>query len=355
MARADRFLNACFKRPVDCTPVWIMRQAGRYLPEYRAVRAKVGFLELCKTPELAAQVTLQPVDLLGVDAAILFSDILVVCEAMGTELILEDKGPEFPQPIRTAADVDKLHVPDPERELRYVLDAIRLIRKELAGRVPLIGFCGAPWTLAAYMIEGKTSRSFEKAKALLLSDEALAHRLLEKITDSLSLYLNAQLAAGAQAIQIFDSWAGALGPEDYARLGAPYVQRLISSLKRDQGQPVIVFGVETSELLGQLERTGADVVGVDWRVPLDQARQRVGPRPALQGNLDPASLFLPPPILEARVRRVLEQARAAGPGHIFNLGHGILPGTPVESAKAVVDLVHSLTGSGQALSLQDAS
>ena len=343
MSRADRFLRACHKQPVDCTPVWIMRQAGRYLPEYRAVRAKVGFLELCKTPELAAQVTLQPVEILGVDAAILFSDILVVPEAMGSELILEDKGPEFPSPIRSAADVDKLHVCDPETELRYVMDALRLIRKELAGKVPLIGFCGAPWTLAAYMIEGKTSRSFEKAKALLLGDEALAHRLLDKLTESLSLYLNAQLAAGAQCIQIFDSWAGALGPEDYARLGAPYVKRLIASLKRDQDQPVIVFGVETGEVLQQLEETGADVVGVDWRVPLDEARRRVGPRPALQGNLDPASLFLPPPILEGRVRRVLEQAKAAGPGHIFNLGHGILPGTPVEGAKAVVELVHRLT------------
>jgi len=343
MSRADRFLRACHKQPVDCTPVWIMRQAGRYLPEYRAVRAKVGFLELCKTPELAAQVTLQPVEILGVDAAILFSDILVVPEAMGSELILEDKGPEFPSPIRSSADVDKLHVCDPETELRYVMDALRLIRKELGGKVPLIGFCGAPWTLAAYMIEGKTSRSFEKAKALLLGDEALAHRLLDKLTESLSLYLNAQLAAGAQCIQIFDSWAGALGPEDYARLGAPYVKRLIASLKRDQNQPVIVFGVETGEVLKQLEETGADVVGVDWRVPLDEARKRVGPRPALQGNLDPASLFLPPQILEARVRRVLEQAKAAGPGHIFNLGHGILPGTPVEGAKAVVELVHRLT------------
>ena len=343
MSRADRFLRACHKQPVDCTPVWIMRQAGRYLPEYREVRAKVGFLELCKTPELAAKVTLQPVEILGVDAAILFSDILVVCEAMGSELILEDKGPEFPNPIRTSADVDKLIVPDPETELRYVMDALRLIRKQLNGVVPLIGFCGAPWTLAAYMIEGKTSRSFEKAKALLLGDEALAHRLLDKLTDALSLYLNAQLAAGAQAIQIFDSWAGALGPEDYARLGAPYIKKLIASLKRDQNQPVIVFGVETGELLGQLETTGADVVGVDWRVPLDAARKRVGPRPALQGNLDPASLFLPPNLLEARVRRVLEQAKAAGPGHVFNLGHGITPGAPVESAKAVVELVHRLT------------
>jgi uroporphyrinogen decarboxylase len=302
------FIDACFRRPVARTPVWIMRQAGRYLPEYRAVREKVKFLELCKTPELAAQVSLQPVDILGVDAAILFSDILVVPEAMGMELILEDQGPQFPQPLRGKADVDKLHVPDPETELRFVGDTIRLLRKSL--EVPLIGFCGAPWTLAAYMIEGKTSRSFEKAKAALFSDEALAHALLTKITDSLIAYLNMQLAAGAQALQIFDSWAGALGPEDYARFGAPYISRLIAGLKRD-GQPVIVFGVETGELLGQLAKTGADVVGVDWRVPLDEARKRVGPDVALQGNLDPASLFLPQAALRARVARNAGSERAS--------------------------------------------
>ena len=333
----SRFIDACLGRPVDRTPIWIMRQAGRYLPEYRAVRAKVSFLELCKTPDLAAEVTVQPVDILGVDAAILFSDILVVSEAMGMKLILEDKGPEFPEPLKTASDVEKLHVPDPEQELGYVTAAIRLLRKSLT--VPLIGFCGAPWTLAAYMIEGRTSRSFEKAKALLLGDEALAHALLTKISDSLILYLNAQLAAGAQALQIFDSWAGALGPEDYARLGAPYIARTIAGLKRD-GQPVIVFGVETGELLGQLAQTGADVVGVDWRVPLPEARKRTGARVSLQGNLDPASLFLPEEKLLARARRVLQQADEAGGGHVFNLGHGIMPGTPVENVKALVRLVH---------------
>ena len=339
-----RFIEACFRRPVDKTPIWLMRQAGRYLPQYRAVREKVGFLELCKTPDLAAEVTLQPVDILGVDAAILFSDILVVPEAMGMQLILEDQGPQFPQPLAGRADVDKLHVPDPERELGYVMEAIRRVRKALADRVPLIGFCGAPWTLAAYMIEGKTSRSFEKAKAALMADERLAHALLSKITDALILYLNAQLAAGAQALQIFDSWAGALGPEDYARLGAPYIARVIQNLKVD-GQPVIVFGVETGELLAQLAATGADVVGVDWRVPLDEARGRVGPAVALQGNLDPASLFLPLPEQRKRVARVLELADRAGAGYVFNLGHGILPGTPVENARALVEQVHAHTPS----------
>jgi uroporphyrinogen decarboxylase len=328
---------------VDRTPIWLMRQAGRYLPEYRAVRAKVSFLELCKTPDLAAEVTVQPVDILGVDAAILFSDILVVPEAMGMKLVLEDEGPQFPDPLRTAADIDKLHVPDPERELGFVNEAIRRTLKRLDGRVPLIGFCGGPWTLAAYMIEGKTSRSFEKAKALVFSDPALAHRLLTRISDALVGYLNAQLAAGAHAVQIFDSWAGALGPEDYARFGAPYVARVIGGLQRDarEPQPVIVFGVETGELLAQLAATGPDVVGVDWRVPLDEARGRVGPAVALQGNLDPATLFLPPGEQRKRVARVLELADLAGPGHIFNLGHGVLVGTPVESVKALVQQVHA--------------
>jgi uroporphyrinogen decarboxylase len=233
-------------------------------------------------------------------------------------------------------------VPDPELELPYVMEAVRRIRRGLADEVPLIGFSGAPWTLAAYMIEGKTSRSFEKAKAALLGDPALAELLLGKIADSVALYLNAQLAAGAQALQIFDSWAGALSADDYAVLGAPYIARIIAALKRDPAapQPVIVFGVETGELLGQLARTGADVVGVDWRVPLAEARRRAGPKVALQGNLDPASLFLPSDVLAARARKVLAEARAAGGGHVFNLGHGILPGTPVEGARHLVELVH---------------
>src|ERR671934_367982 len=342
---SHRFLDACRRRPVDRTPIWLMRQAGRYLPEYRAVRAKVSFLELCKTPDLAAEVTLQPVEILGVDAAILFSDILVVCEAMGMELILEDQGPEFPSPLRTRAEVERLHVPDPERELGYVMEAVRRILEGLQGRVPLIGFCGAPWTLAAYMIEGKTSRSFEKAKAALFADEHLAHELLTKITHALTAYLNAQLAAGAHALQIFDSWAGALGPEDYARYGAPYIARIVAGLKRNprEPQPVIVFGVETGELLAQLAATGADVVGVDWRVPLDEARGRVGPAVALQGNLDPAALFLPLREQEKRVARVLELGDQAGPGHVFNLGHGVLVGTPVENVKALVRQVHAHT------------
>jgi len=340
MSRQDRFLKACRREQPDCTPVWFMRQAGRYLPEYRAVRAKVSFLTLCKTPELAAEVTLQPVDALGVDAAILFSDILVVPEAMGLELVLEDAGPQFPHPLQGAADVARLRVPDPEEKLGYVLQAVRLARLQLGGKVPLIGFCGAPWTLAAYMIEGKTSRSWERAKAALLGDESLAHDLFGKLAESLTRYLQAQLDAGADAVQIFDSWAGALAPADYARLGAPYLARIVQGLRRGRGQPVIVFGVETGELLGQLAATGADVVGIDWRVPLDEARGRVGPAVALQGNLDPACLFLQEPELERRIHRVLEEAGRAGSGHVFNLGHGILPTTPVENARLAVELVH---------------
>jgi uroporphyrinogen decarboxylase len=342
---SHRFLEACHRRPVDKTPIWLMRQAGRYLPEYRAVRAKVSFLELCKTPDLAAEVTVQPVDILGVDAAILFSDILVVPEAMGMRLILEDEGPQFPAPLRSQSDIERLHVPDPEQDLGYVMEAIRRTLKRLGGRVPLIGFCGAPWTLAAYMIEGRTSRSFEKAKAMIFADEKLAHVLLGKIAEALIGYLTAQLAAGAHAVQIFDSWAGALGPEDYARFGAPYLARVIGGLKRDprEPQPLIVFGVETGELLAQLAATGADVVGVDWRVPLDEARGRVGPAVALQGNLDPATLFLPLRQQEKRVARVLELGNRAGPGHIFNLGHGVLVGTPVENVKALVHQVHGHT------------
>jgi uroporphyrinogen decarboxylase len=348
MSRADRFLRACRQEPVDCTPIWIMRQAGRYLPAYREVRARYQFLELCRTPDAACEVTLQPVDQLGVDAAILFSDILLVCDAMGCPLILEDEGPQFPRPIRSRAEVEKLAVPDPEQELGYVMEAVRRIRRSLAGRVPLIGFCGAPWTLAAYMIEGHGSRSFERAKGALLGDPRLADLLLGKLADALTAYLNAQLAAGAQALQIFDSWAGALAPDDYARLGAPFIQRIIGGLKRDttNPQPVIVFGVETGELLGQLAGTGADVVGVDWRVPLTEARRRTGPRVALQGNLDPCSLFLPTEVLEARARATLREAAAAGPGHVFNLGHGILPGTPPEAAQALVELVHRETARG---------
>jgi uroporphyrinogen decarboxylase len=333
----DRILRAARMQPVDVTPVWVMRQAGRYLPEYRAIRGKVEFLELCKTPDLAAEVTVQPVTRLGVDAAIIFSDILIPVEAMGMELELGDKGPHFPQPLRTAADVEALAIPDPEEATGFVAEAIRRTRRALSDTVPVIGFAGAPFTLAAYMVEGGGSKSFVLIKRLLFERPKLAHALFEKLTETLIPYLKMQVAAGARIVQVFDSWGGELGPEDYETFALPYLQRIVAALKAT-GVPVIVFGTSMSTLLPQLVRTGADVIGCDWRIQLDEARARVGPKVALQGNLDPLALFLPQAELEARVEDIL---RRAGPvGHIFNLGHGILPPTSPEAAKALVEAVH---------------
>jgi uroporphyrinogen decarboxylase len=333
----DRILRAARRQPVDVTPVWLMRQAGRYLPEYRAIRGKVEFLELCKTPELAAEVTVQPVTRLGVDAAIIFSDILIPVEAMGMELELGDQGPHFPHPLRTAADIARLAIPDPEEATGFVAEAIQRTRSALSDAVPVIGFAGAPFTLAAYMVEGGGSKSFILIKRLLFEQPKLAHALFEKLTDTLIPYLKMQVAAGARLVQLFDSWAGELGPEDYETFALPYVQRIVHALKAT-GVPVILFGTSMSTLLPQMVRTGADVVGCDWRIHLDEARARVGDSVALQGNLDPLALFLPTAELEARVQDTL---RRAGPlGHIFNLGHGILPPTSPEAAKALVDAVH---------------
>jgi uroporphyrinogen decarboxylase len=333
----DRILRAARRQPVDVTPVWIMRQAGRYLPEYRAIRSKVRFLELCKSPDLAAEVTVQPVHRLGVDAAIIFSDILIPVEAMGMELELGDQGPHFPQPLRTAADIARLVVPDPLASTGFVAEAIKRTCRALADSVPVIGFAGAPFTLAAYMIEGGGSKSFILIKRFLFEQPKLAHALFEKLTQTLISYLKMQVEAGARIVQIFDSWGGELGPDDYETFALPYVQRMVHALQAT-GVPVIVFGTSMSMLLPQLVRTGADVVGCDWRIHLDEARARVGDRVALQGNLDPLALFLPEAELEERVQDIL---RRAGPvGHIFNLGHGILPPTSPEAAKAMVDAVH---------------
>jgi len=339
--RGVRFLNACRRLPVDCTPVWIMRQAGRYLPEYRAVRARVGFFELCKTPDLVAEVTVQPVDRLGVDAAILFSDILVPLEGMGLPVVFDDAGPHLPEPVRTAADVARLAVPDPIEATGFVMEGIRRTRAALGGKVPLIGFAGAPFTLAAYAVEGGGTKSFSRIKGLLFSDPHTAHRLLERIGRTIGAYLAAQVEAGAEAIQVFDSWAGVLAPSDYAHFALPYTKQVIDAVPKGR-VPIIVFGVETGSLLEQLAETGADVVGVDWRVPLDEARRRVGPAVAVQGNLDPCSLLAPPAEIERRVLDVLARAGDA-PGHVFNLGHGILPETPVDHAVAMVEAVHRLS------------
>jgi len=337
MLTNDRFLRALRRQPVDRTPVWIMRQAGRYLPEYRAVREKVDFLTLCKTPELAAEVTIQPVDRLGVDAGIIFSDILIPVEALGMKLELGDHGPKLHDPIRAPADVSRLHAFDPERETRSLMDAIRLTVKSLAGRVPLIGFCGAPFTLASYMIEGGSSKSYLTTKRFLYEQPKAAHELFGLLADTLGTYLAAQIRAGCSAAQIFDSWGGELSPHDYAVWGVPYLQRIAAAVKKE-GAPLIMFATGSSGLLEVLKGVGADCYGVDWRIELDAARARLGPDVAVQGNLDPCALFLPAAELEARVQDIL---RRAGPvGHVFNLGHGILPPTSPESAKLLVDLVH---------------
>ena len=339
-SRADRFLCACRREPVDTTPVWIMRQAGRYLPEYRRIRGTTGFLQLCKTPALATEVTLQPVEILGVDAAILFSDILVPLEPMGLQLtITEGEGPRIHNPVRSAADVQRLAVPDPTEGTGFVMDAIRQIRASLGGKVPLIGFAGAPFTLAAYAVEGAGSRNYLHIKRLMFEEPKAAHALFEKLTETVIAYLHAQIEAGVQAVQLFDSWGGVLSPRDFETFSLPYLTRIVQAVK-GRGAPVILFGTDMSVQLEKLAGTGADVVGLDWRIDLDAARARL-PNTAVQGNLDPVALFAPQKVIEEKVRDILARAGAA-PGHIFNLGHGILPETPVENAKVLVELVHRL-------------
>lgn len=339
---ADRFLRACRRQPVDRTPVWFMRQAGRYMAEYRAIRARHTLLEICAQPELATEVTLQPINRLGVDAAILFADILLPLVPMGIDLeFAAGEGPVIHNPIRTAADVNALRVLDPEEATPAVLETVRLVRQELDGRVPLIGFAGGPFTVASYMIEGGSSRHYLTTKKLIYQEPTVWAALMEKLTDMTSRYLAGQVQAGAQAIQIFDSWAGALTPIDYEQHVLPYLQRIVAHIK-PLGVPVIVFGTSTAGILPQLASTGADVVGIDWRITLDDGWARVGDQVAVQGNLDPIVLFASREEIERHVRDIL--ARAAGrPGHIFNLGHGILPQTPVDNVRYVVDLVHELT------------
>jgi len=338
MSRSDRLLRALRGEPVDTTPIWIMRQAGRYLPEYRATRARAGdFLTLCKTPELACEVTLQPIDRLGVDGAILFSDILIPVEKMGVPLrFAEDAGPRL-EPVRDAAGIAALRVPDPEADLGFVLDAIRLIRRELDGKVPLLGFAGAPFTLLTYVVEGQTGKQFIETKRLLFGAPEVAHRLLGKLADSVATYLAAQIRAGAQAVQIFDSWVGQLGPEDFRTFAAPYVARIVAALK-PLGAPIIYFANDGATLLGDAAALGADALAIDWRLPLTDARARVGAGLTLQGNLDPCALFADLPEIERRTRAILEGAR--GTRHVFNLGHGILPPTDPAKATALVEMVH---------------
>ena len=337
----DTFLKACRGEKTDYTPVWFMRQAGRYLPEYQAVRGKVTFLELCKNPELCTEVTLQPIDIFGFDAAILFSDILIAMEAMGLTLEFhEGRGPVFPDPVRSQTAVDKLIIPDPEESMPFVMETIKLLRKEL--KVPLIGFSGAPFTLATYLIEGGSSKVFLETKRMAFQNPELYHNLLSKITKCTSLYLQAQARAGAQALQIFDSWAGIWAPCDFERFALPYVQSIISDLRKMTDIPIIYFANNGSTLINHSVTAGADVLGLDWRINIRDAVKRVGSH-AVQGNLDPIALFLPKDELELRIKKLLEDGQDAK-GHIFNLGHGILPQTPPDQAEIAVDAVHRFSG-----------
>lgn len=346
----DRFLRALRREPVDCTPVWIMRQAGRYLPEYRATRARAGsFMALAQNPELACEVTLQPLERFDLDAAILFSDILTIPDAMGLGLYFADgEGPKFERPIRSAADVGKLAVPDMGTDLRYVTDAVALIRRELAGRVPLIGFSGSPWTLACYMVEGGGSSTFARIKSMLYNEPHVLHRLLEVLTEAVITYLAAQREAGAQALQVFDSWGGVLSPDTYREFSLRYLNRIAQELPRGDGAdrtPLIVFGRGNSSHLEALADGGAEAIGVDWLVTMEEARRRTGGKVALQGNLDPAVLLTSPDCIRAEAAQVL-QSYGAGPGHVFNLGHGITPDVPPEHVKVLVDTVHELSRTG---------
>jgi len=342
LTSAQRFLNACQLQAVDCTPVWFMRQAGRYMNEYRAIRAKHTLLEICAQPDLAAEVTLQPVRRLGVDAAILFADILLPLVPMGIQLeFAAGEGPVIHNPIRNAADVQALRPVEPRESLENVLQALRLVRHELDGRVALIGFAGAPFTLASYIIEGGSSRNYLKTKRLMFGDPHTWHSLMEKLSQVIGAYLVSQVEAGAQAVQLFDSWVGALSPQDYRQYVLPHSQAIFQAL-RPSAVPTIHFGTGTALLLPEMKAAGGSVMGIDWQTPLDWGWDQLGYQVAVQGNLDPTLLFGPLPELEARVKDILRRA-GGRPGHIFNLGHGILPETPVENVQQVVAWVHEFS------------
>jgi uroporphyrinogen decarboxylase len=347
----DVFLKACRGEAIPYTPVWIMRQAGRYLKQYQRIRKKVDFLTLCKTPELAAEVTIQPIDALGVDAAILFSDILIPVEAMGLKLeFFEKKGPVLSPPVRNENAVKKLSVPVPEEHMSFVLDTIKILRKELQKSVPLIGFTGAPFTTATYMIEGGTSKNFLYSKKMIFQSPDLYASLMDKVTQTITGYLKAQIKAGAQAVQLFDTWAGLFSPLDFRDYVLPYVKRVIEELKRWQHAenlvhvPIIYFVGECAGLLEEMNTCNADVFGIDWRINIDDAIKRTDNHISFQGNLDPCALFLPKESIKNRVKDILTRASSAR-GHIFNLGHGILPETPVENVIALVENVHTLSSS----------
>ena len=333
----DRLLRACRRQPVDRTPVWVMRQAGRYMKEYRDIRAKVSFLELCKNTELASEVSLQPYRILGVDAVIFFSDILIPVEAMGVDIELTDKGPELGNPIRNQSDIDRLRVPDPAIEVPFVASIIKNLRQQLRDEVPLIGFAGAPWTLASYMIEGGGSKSFAEIKGLAYRQPRILHALLEKLSATISSYLSFQIESGAQVIQLFDTWAGELSRSDYLEFALPYTQRIFQTIGTHV--PRILYLNGCSAILESMASSGADVISIDWRISMAEARRRLGGRVAIQGNLDPCVLLGPEERIFAKTKEILDQAGASG--HILNLGHGILPTTPVENARAFIKFGHS--------------
>ena len=335
----DRFLKACRREPVDKTPVWFMRQAGRYMADYRALRQRYSLLQICREPELAVAVTLQPVDVIDVDAAILFSDLLIPFTPMGLDFdFVKGEGPSIGNPIRSSTDVDRLRQFEPREALGFVLETIRLLRRELEGRVPLIGFGGAPFTLAAYAIEGGPSTSYAATKAFMYSQPEAWHRLCGRFAAMMAEYLKAQIEAGVQAVQVFDSWAGALSRADYREFALPHTTRILSALK-DSGVPVIHFGVGTTAILRDIAEAGGDVVGVDWRQPLDEAWDVIGHGRGIQGNMDPTLLLGPEDRLFAGADDVLRRAKGR-PGHIFNLGHGVLPNTALERVQALARHVH---------------
>ena len=347
----DRFLRALLKEPVDTTPVWIMRQAGRYLPEYRATRQRAGsFMDLCKNPDLACEVTLQPLERFDLDAAILFSDILTIPDAMGLGLYFsEGEGPRFERPLQNRAAVEALAIPDPEGELRYVMDAVRTIRRELNGRVPLIGFSGSPWTLATYMVEGSSSKEFAKVKGMLYDDPATLHLLLSKLADSVTSYLNAQIAAGAQAVMVFDTWGGSLTPATYREFSLAYMQKIVDGLQRESAGrrvPVILFTKGGGQWLEAMADTGCDGLGLDWTINIAEAQARVGSRVALQGNMDPCVLYASPETIRNQVQGILAGFNQPT-GHVFNLGHGIHQHINPEHVKVLVDAVHEFGRAGK--------
>ena len=348
MAQRDRFMNACRRLPVDATPVWLMRQAGRYMAEYRALRERYTILEMIKTPDLAAEVTMQPLRAFDLDAGIIFADILPVLEPMGLQLeFVQGEGPLIHNPVRSSADVDGLRTEPAEEALAFTLDAIRKVQAELAGCIPLIGFSGAPFTLVSYAVEGGASRNYTTTKSLMYEQPKVWHRLMEKVSQAVGDYLAAQARAGADAVQLFDSWAGALSPADYREYVLPYSARAIETAKAEGDVPLIHFGTGTSGYLGLLKQAGGDVIGVDWRADLAEAWAGLGDDVAVQGNLDPVVLFGPVEGIRRQAGRILDSVQGK-PGHIFNLGHGILQHTPVDHVAALVDFVHEHTGRSDA-------